>query len=113
MRSIVLIASLVFSLVGGCMPCSQLLQQLSSVKSCCTKSGSCKIPKQPVKQNCSLTISASEHVIVPDAPQVAPPLDAEVFESNLVMLQAVAIPFSLRPQYSPPDLFLLNSAILI
>jgi len=109
----VLIASLVFSLVAGCLPCSQLLQQLSAKKSCCTKSGNCKMPKQPTEQKCDLTLSASEHVLVPDAPQLTPALESAVFEAVEVAVNHSARTLALPLEHSPPDLFLLHSSILI
>jgi hypothetical protein len=113
MQSMILIASLVLSLVSGCLPCSQLLQQLSSGKSCCTKSGSCKMPKQPAPQKCELTISATEHVVMPDAPQVTPEWNSEAIETSAVVPYAIVASAAATPGYSPPDLFLLNSSILI
>jgi hypothetical protein len=113
MRSIVLIASLVFTLVSGCLPCSQLLQQLSNTKSCCTKSGSCKIPKPPTQQKCRLTISATEHAVVPEHTQVTPaPKNALLETFDLAAINVIS-PVAVRPEYSPPDLFVLHSAILI
>ncbi len=113
MQSMVIIASLVISLISGCLPCSQLLQQLSSAKSCCTKTGNCKMPKQPSPQKCELTISATEHVIVPDAPQVTPQFISEAIEINYVPSDVIAISTIATPGYSPPPLFLLNSSIII
>ena len=113
MQSIVLIASLVITLISGSLPCSQLLQQLSSAKSCCNKYGNCKMPKQPAPQKCELTISASEHVVIPDAPQVTPQLNAEAIEATIVVPSVIAAVAFATPGYSPPDLFLLNAAILV
>jgi hypothetical protein len=113
MQSIVLIASLVISLIGGCLPCSQLTQQLAGAKSCCTKSGSCKMPKQPSPQKCDLTIRATEHVVVPDAPQLAPQYSSEPIEANIAIQPVILASVNATPEYSRPHLFLLNSSILI
>ena len=113
MQSMVLIASLVISLIGGCLPCSQWMNQLPSDKSCCTKTGSCKIPRQPGEQKCNLTISATEHVVVPDTPQVIPQFSSEAIETNIASPNVLVASSAATPGYSPPDLFLLNSAILI
>ena len=109
----VLIASLVISLISGCLPCSQLLKQLSSSKSCCTKTGNCKIPKLPTEQKCDLTISATEHVVIPDAPQVTPQFSTEAISTTLATPQIVAASELASPGYSPPPLFILNSAIIV
>ena len=113
MQSFVLIASLVISLISGCLPCSQLLQQLSSAKSCCTKAGNCKMPKMPAPQKCELTISATEHVIIPDAPDVTPQWTSTAVETQIVVPSVIVASVVATPGYSPPDLFLINSAILV
>lgn len=113
MQSTVLIASLVIALISGCLPCSQVLQRLSSSKSCCTKTGSCKIPKPSAPQKCDLTISATEHIVVPDAPQVTPQWKSEGIESDFVAPKVMVASAVEIPGYSPPDLILLNSTILI
>ena len=113
MQSMVLIASLVISLISGCLPCSQLMKQLSSAKSCCTKTGNCKMPKQPAEQKCDLTISATAHVVVPDAPQLTPQPSSEAIATNLAAPQIIQASEVATPGYSPPPLFLLNSAIIV
>ena len=113
MQSTVLIASLVITLISGCLPCSQLLQRLSGSKSCCTKTGSCKVPNSPAPQKCDLTISAAEHIVIPDAPMVTPQWKSEDIQRDIVVAKVMAASAIATSEYSPPDLFILNSNILI
>jgi len=114
----VVVAVMIGTLVlGGCLSCRQGLSQRPADNSCCKPTGQCEKsgPVQGHQKDCQSFQSGLEQFV-----KVELHLDGQLHPaSDRVETLAAALPDSpLRwssplPGYSPPDLFLLHSSLLI
>jgi hypothetical protein len=109
---LLLVATVVW---GGCVSCPKFFMFSSHEKSCCKKSGECERPmnSQPAKEECAKLSfalgSGDSHTVA--VTFVALPVNVSTLIAAFDGLARPAAPGP--PQYSPPDLFLKNSALLI
>ena len=110
-----LMATLVW---GGCVSCPKFFMFSQDVKSCCKKSGECEKPMkpQPVNEECSKLSFAfgstdSHELTISFVALTAGEVIAPAVTPAHTLLSVD--PESGPPQYSPPHLFLKNSAFRI
>lgn len=104
--------------VGGCLPCQNLFAAQPVKKNCCKKNGECQkpAPEDTKQKNCSLQSVKLHFDLQKDSYSVDHALIA-IIPVGLDDLPALSLsvdsPHPVKPEYSPPPLFLLHSTFLI
>ena len=100
---------------GECVACRDMLSAAKATRGCCESSGKCKNPgTAPDHKHCKSPSLATQQYVVVELAKVSPDLTPVVQAAPAASMERAApAPHLGPPGYSPPELYLLHSVLLI
>ena len=100
---------------GGCVSCQNLFSQKQTTNGCCETAGKCKTPapEQSGHKHCKSAALALDQYVKADPDRVLQGWAAPEPVVTEALWTPAAAPLARESAYSPPEIFLLNSAFRI